>query len=216
MPKFTTFFLDLFFPQSCVGCKQPKEVLCAVCVALIQPAEPLQDIVSVWSFGDSRARSAIHDLKYRGRTDVAVVCARALSNTLLDELSDRNLFGTFTQPLIVPVPLSPRRKRKRGFNQSELIAKHIADQNQFPSIFAPHVLKRIKDTPPQARIKDKRARIKNIAGAFAVPEKEIPFVQNRDIILVDDVTTTGATLRAARDALLAAGARDILLCAVAH
>lgn len=216
MHKFATFFLDLFFPQTCAGCNHPNEVLCAECVARIPPAEALHDITSAWNFGDPRARATIHNLKYRGRTTAATVCARALSETLLQELSDRHLFGTFTDPLLVPIPLSKKRKCARGFNQSELIARGILDQGKFSSTFAPYVLERIKDTPPQARIKDKRARIKNISKAFIVPKKEIPVVRGRDIILVDDVTTTGATLYAARDALFLAGARDVLLCAVAH
>lgn len=214
---FLAFMLDLVLPMHCIACGKTKTALCESCAMKIHsPDETPGGIIAAWDFKDPVARKAIHELKYRGRTGIAQVCGDALSDRLLEELGEQRVFGRFTAPLIVPIPLSGKRLRKRGFNQAELIAKHVSVALSLPSAFSPNVLKRLKDTPPQARIKDKRERLQNMRGVFAVPEKYAEALRGKDIILIDDVTTTGATLREAEKALRKAGARKVLLCAVAH
>lgn len=129
----------------------------------------------------------------------AVVCALGL------EAAGRAPPGA---SLVVPVPLHPARLRQRGFNPAALLARSLARAHGLP--VAPRALERVRDTPSQTGL-DRRARARNVAGAFRVrPGARIP----AHVWLVDDVVTTGATLRAAALALGRAGARRIVaLCA---
>ena len=81
-----------------------------------------------------------------------------------------------------------------------------------------NILIKIKDIEHQARIKDRKERIKNIIGSFAIknPEKNIELIKNKNVILIDDILTTGATLSEARKVLKQAGARKIIAFTVAH
>lgn len=216
-PHFVTWILEFILPTRCIVCSTPHTMLCARCLLHLSPPEEAPaDCIVLWSFRDARVRNMIHAIKYRGVSSLSTICGRALADRLTEEIAERQMFGRFTEPLIVAVPLAPKRLRERGFNQASLIARGMAQTFMPPIIVTEHVLERIKDTSPQARIKDKRTRIKNISGAFSVPRNKVSHVSGRDIILVDDVTTTGATLCEAAHALRQAGAREILLCAVAH
>lgn len=105
--------------------------------------------------------------------------------------------------LVVPIPLHPQRQKERGYNQSALLARHFAAQIQLP--VAAGVLRRVRQTQVQARL-NAQERLHNVQGAF---EADMRPVQGQQILLVDDVCTTGATLHAAAQALLAAGAHSV-------
>lgn len=214
--RISTEVTQILFPVHCVGCKVSNVPLCSTCASRIARAEPSPDLITAWSFRDPRVRTLIHHLKYRGRTVVVRVCAEALSERLTEEISEKITYGTFQDPLIVPIPLHPTRKRSRGYNQAELLARALAETASFSCAYEQNVLKRIKDTPAQARIKDRRKRARNIIGAFALHPGAQQKIVGRDIILIDDVATTGATLREAEKVLKCAGAREVLLAAVAH
>jgi ComF family protein len=106
--------------------------------------------------------------------------------------------------LITSLPLHPRRLRRRGFNQADLLAKRIADARCLP--FMHNILTRIHDTLPQASLTGE-ARRHNVQGAFAAARLPRP---NLRIAVVDDVLTTGSSLAAAADALLEAGALEVV------
>jgi competence protein ComFC len=114
-----------------------------------------------------------------------------------------------TADMLVPVPLSPARRRERTFNQAEEIAQELGKIFAKPVVRA---LRRVRETRPQAELKEKN-RFPNVAGAFNLAPGET--VQNKDIVLVDDVITTTATVRAAAAALAQAGARRIRVLALA-
>lgn len=103
--------------------------------------------------------------------------------------------------LLAPIPLHPARMRERGYNQSELLARRVSQLTGIPT---DNALRRVKNTRTQARIVDAKKRRQNLEGAFAVTNPET--LRNKQILLIDDVTTTGATLDAAAKALKAAGA----------
>jgi len=159
-------------------------------------------------------RDAVHAAKFYRHERAAALLGEALAECIAEELAERHAFGTFFAPIVVPVPLHERRLRERGYNQAERIARafarHVSDT---PLRCASDVLIRVRHTHSQAHL-PKAERMQNVAGAFAVPDPTP--IQGRDIILIDDVVTTGATLTAAREALLAAGAHDVLCVAVAH
>ena len=105
---------------------------------------------------------------------------------------------------IVPIPLHPTRLRKRGYNQSALLAAQIGKMIERPVIY--NGLSRIKNTTPQVELSG-AGRRRNLIGAFA-PKKRHPFA-GADILLVDDVVTTGATMNACAKALKRAGATRV-------
>jgi ComF family protein len=111
----------------------------------------------------------------------------------------------------VPVPLHPSRLAERGYNQSSLLARRVARHLGAP--FAPLALARARDTPKQATL-DREARLANVAGAFRV--REPTRVYGRAVLLVDDVSTTGATLAACAQALQAAGASAVATAVLAR
>jgi len=153
-------------------------------------------------------RHGIWELKYRGKHAWADVFARILNDRLAEEVADRALFSGFYNPLIVAVPLAPKRERERGYNQVALIAKQLS-----VGTYTPHALVRTRETESQMSIKDRTKRLKNVEDAFRASSE---VVRGRNVLVLDDVTTTGATLRACRDALVAAGAHEVLLASIAH
>lgn len=150
-------------------------------------------------------RVVLHELKYRGRRRAA----RRLAEELLDSGAVRRLLTD--EAVLVPVPLHPRRRRERGFNQSELLAAELARRTGLR--LAPAALVRRRDTSPQAGL-TAAARRTNVEGAFAVRQRAR--VSGRPVVLVDDVLTTGATARGCARVLREAGASEVRVLTVAR
>lgn len=115
--------------------------------------------------------------------------------------------------LLVPVPLHWRRLFKRRFNQSALLAYGLAKHTTIPCV--PDMLQRVLHTKPQMKLK-RDERVKNVRRAFAVPEAAKAMLQDKVVILVDDVVTTGATANACAQVLKAAGAKEVRVLALAR
>lgn len=115
-----------------------------------------------------------------------------------------------TDFVFIPIPLHPKRQRERGFNQAELLARDIAVAYPVPVLTN---LIRSKLTKPQAEIHDRQLRIENMNNAFTLADPSV--VQGKNIALVDDVFTSGATMNAAVSVLKAAGAKKIIAITVA-
>jgi ComF family protein len=150
-------------------------------------------------------RTLIHELKYRGRRRVAA----RLAELLLAAPRATAVFGAGS--VLVPVPLHPRRRRERGFNQAELLARELAVRVGL--VLSAAALVRRKDTPPQTGL-SAAARRSNVEGAFAVRRRAQ--VAGRAVVLVDDVLTTGATARACVRVLREAGASEVRVVTAAR
>ena len=149
-------------------------------------------------------RLALHALKYAGE--------QRLAGPLGAAMAARWRRAGALGDLLVPVPVHETRRRERGYDQAELLARAAAAGLGLPMIPA---LARIRATTPQYRL-DRRRRAVNVADAFAVRTGAAGAVRGRTVILVDDVVTTGATLAASAHALLAAGAIAVAAVTVAH
>jgi ComF family protein len=166
-------------------------------------------------------RELIHLLKYNGVRPAAKVLGRMLADawTALEPEFEQAAFerGMFDQQqiLVIPVPLYKSRRRERGFNQAELIAR--AAVNVYPMRermqLAPEILQRTRDTHSQIGLTSHQRRL-NLRGAFAVTRAGE--VTGRDVILVDDVYTTGTTATECSRVLRRAGARRVWVATVAR
>ena len=192
---------NLFFPRRCFDCRREGERLCANCLdrlprcwssGLPAPTGVGAEIFSVFDYGSPIVKQAIWSLKYRRALDLAETFARPLQQILVDELADRLDFSP-APIVLVPVPLSPKRRRQRGYNQAAALAEELAalDPNQFELRL--DLIKKIKNTPAQVTLKSRGQRLANLKGAFALGTNAWP-APNQIVVIVDDVTTTGATI----------------------
>jgi ComF family protein len=220
---------DLIVPPCCLACRTPlasHHVLCGACWRRVQFIRaPLCDVTGIPLPYDSgervvsaaalahppaydRARAVahfsgsmrtlVHHFKYADRHD-----ARQLFGQWLAE-SGRDLLPGID--VIVPAPMTRLRLFLRRFNQSAVLAQELARQTGIPA--DPHLLVRARSTPRQVGLtRDQRRR--NVAGAFRVAAGRLKELNGRNILLIDDVITTGATVNACARALKRAGAQRV-------
>lgn len=169
-------------------------------------------IQSLFSYKHPLVRKTIHALKYHGNHDAARLCGEALFELILLDMSEVRGFET-RQTLLVPIPLSNKRLKERGYNQVELVTSEIMkhDKNNLLT-HTPHALKRIKHLESQTKTRTRKERIAQARHIFIAD----PLVKGKNIILIDDVVTTGATMKDARRALHAAGASRVRSYTIAH
>lgn len=157
-------------------------------------------------------------LKYKGKKRLAKIFAEVLYERILEELSELSVMENFREPILVPIPLSKKRYRERGYNQTELICNELINidylRHGVNLKLEKSILIKPHETEHQARIENKAERLRNIVGSFAIQNGET--IKGKNVILIDDITTTGATLSEARKVLKQAGARKIIAFTVAH
>ena len=151
-----------------------------------------------------KVQHLIHSLKYKGKTEVGV----KLGNLLGEKLKIGPSYAQID--LIIPVPLHAKKEKLRGYNQSEYIAKGVAEVLKVP-ISTLHLV-REKVTSTQTK-KSRYTRYENMQSVFKINNKEQ--IENLNVLLVDDVITTGATLEACGNALLAAGIMKLNIASIA-
>jgi ComF family protein len=163
---------------------------------------------------DGGLRELVHLLKYNGVRPAANVLGRMLVETALEPAFERLTFGQ-APILVVPVPLYKGKRRQRGFSQAELIARAALKMGSAsPRLqLAPDLLLRTRDTPSQIGLSSHQRRA-NLRGAFAV--QRAADVTGREVILVDDVYTTGTTATECARVLCRAGASRVRVATVAR
>lgn len=223
------YILHILFPKTCFSCGEDLPFgedfpLCAACFSQIQYPGPLicrrcgtvlpaggahcarcrgskaktfkcGVIRSAWLFGP-QTQALIHAFKYQGYSFLADFLGERMAQEFIKypELTPIDW--------VVPVPLYPKKRRVRGYNQSQLLAESFCKRTGL--LLRGEVLLRQRDTLSQARLK-RAERLTNMAGAFAA----LPEVKGKRILLIDDVATTGATLEGCAVALKQAGAKQV-------
>lgn len=150
-------------------------------------------------------RKAIHDLKYNNQRELGAVLGKLLLERIFAE--------DWSFDIIIPVPLHPARFLKRGYNQAKELLN--AANSSLESAVLTNVLYRSKETPPQVG-QNAQARINNVQDAFAVSPQNNPLIHNKNILLIDDVCTTGATLSACAHVLKSSGASHVYAATVSQ
>ena len=226
----SSFLINSVFPRTCVGCDRsmPHDARSFVCkdcrldIELVKdPSCPfcrspsrggttcpfckknssLDSLTVIASYDDRLVKRMIKELKYRFLRDLAADIGIMMAERI-------NKIGLVkSRTIIVPVPLHKLRYNWRGFNQSEDIARVLANSSAMD--FMPNALTRIKHSKPQAEIADKQERISSARGLFRVSRDCATLVNNKRIVLVDDVATTGATLDDCARTLKNAGAINV-------
>ncbi|HLP43962.1 MAG TPA: phosphoribosyltransferase family protein [Candidatus Nanoarchaeia archaeon] len=168
----------------------------------------IQDVHSLFAYQDDQVKQLIWEIKYYRNEKVARVAGELLAQIIM-----RNTEGDASY-LVMSVPITDRRFRERGFNHTELLTRATLKflPNNFK--FENTTLHKIRHTRKQNSIEDRNERFSNIAGAFSVSNKSK--IENQNVVLLDDVVTTGATLGEVKKALLKAGARRVFSFTIAH
>ena len=223
---FLNTILNIIFPVKCVSCGEFGTDLCLLCLSDCPGAERenAKWIFPLYDYRHPPIKKALWLLKYKGKKRLAPIFAEVLYGKILEELSELSVMENFREPILIPIPLSAKRYRERGFNQAELICKELIKidnlrhgvdkKNNFT--LEKNVLIKIKNTEHQARIKDRSIRLKNLSGSFAVKNAREKLIKNKNVILIDDIITTGATLNEARKVLKNSGARKVVAFTIAH
>lgn len=213
---------DFFLPRICPGCNKkltndPKPV-CDDCLSsiLIADEEKLEhefeknfetsniisDYYALYIFQPDQAlQHIIHALKYKKHFKVGIFLGEMLS----EGIKSRN----WQVDVIIPIPIHNLKKVERGYNQSDYIVKGMSRKLNIP--WSKKIVKRIRHTDSQTKLNIKQ-RALNIADAFKV--KRYEEIKNKNVLIVDDVSTTGATILECAKAIKAAGAKTIYACTV--
>lgn len=219
--------VDFVFPRRCVGCRREGNYFCAACLEkgerrrfLVCPYCGRRSALGVTHAGCERqfgldglvsvlayrgeVRRAVKKLKYRLVADLA----GELAVLMVGLMGKGDFFPKFdTSWVLMPVPLHPKRERWRGFNQARVLGRRVAEKEGW--VFENGILKREKETKPQAELKSRKERWLNVYGAFGVdPEAEFRILGSK-LIVFDDVWTTGLTIKECARVLKRKGAAKV-------
>lgn len=213
--KVVDWLLDMIYPPRCAFCRRllsgREKGVCRFCRPKL-PYVPADGQVQHFRNVDKclsplyyhgSVKDSLHRYKFGGATAYADIYSEFIVKCI-----DENQISCDS---ITWVPLSRRRLRRRGYDQAELLAKLIAKHlGQSPV----RLLKKQRDTPPQSKTGSVEKRRANIAGAYACLRPEL--VQGKQVLLVDDIVTTGATLSEAARVLKRAGAKEVICATLAR
>ncbi|MBT8380423.1 MAG: ComF family protein [Ignavibacteria bacterium] len=222
-----TFYtiLDFFLPRYCAGCSKKlsfgEPLICSTCFDDIPPADPdrieieferkfersnfVQDFLSAYVYeSDGTLHNIIHSLKYNKKFRLGILLGNKLAETV------KGINNKWRIDLILAIPLHHLKKAERGFNQSDFIVKGMANSLKIP--YSNKVLKRIRFTESQTKL-NLSERAQNVSGAFQVRQKKK--INGRNILLVDDVITTGATINECAKVLIENGANKVYSSSIA-
>lgn len=170
-------------------------------------------ICPIFQYQDNRVKAIIWELKYKENTMPLETIGKMMFEEIISVVSDIVLFNNNAEFILLPIPMTEKAKVERGYNQSELIAKSIIENDsQRILLYAPQWFRKIKETEKQSRSNTKEERMSNLKDCFEAN----PNVEGKYVFLIDDVVTTGSTLIEARKTLINMGAIDVFAFTIAH
>lgn len=217
--------VDFFIPRFCISCDTKLEetelFICSSCISkLVRAPDKLlaeeynrkfKNNVSIKDFHshlvfkrDSEIQTIIHSLKYSQKFLVGKILGELVARNAIEKITSWECDG------IIPIPLHKLKKTKRGYNQAYYISKGISDVLGIPVIS--REIKRVKFTQTQTKL-NANERENNVNNAFRIGRNK--HIQNKNLILVDDVITTGATIKECARILKENGAKNIYAISVA-
>ncbi|MFA5166369.1 MAG: phosphoribosyltransferase family protein [Candidatus Paceibacterota bacterium] len=228
------FLEELLFPKICIGCGRQGQYFCDDCLSLAEiydlqycpycsPPRPFYDgrvchshhskIDSIFiasSYKNNNVKKALHLLKYEP-------CCKLLARDLAKLLYWHLLAcgkkpSDFSDCLLAPVPLHEKKLRRRGYNQTQEIAKELGDMLQIP---CEEILLKIKENKSQTEL-NRLERMQNVEGCYALNEHCSAKITGKNILLLDDIFTTGATMEECAKTLKTTKAKSVWAIAVAR
>jgi competence protein ComFC len=191
-----SLILDLVFPPKCSGCGYVGQYLCPKCRSRIicksirySHNDKLEGRLSLFRYNGA-VKKLITDLKFGYITDLIPEFGHYIYQMIISGYPHLSKYWQDNNFVLIPIPLHYKRQNWRGFNQSALMAEFVSQQLKLK--YDQEVFIRTKDTLPQTKIKDKLLRRQNTTSSFKLIKSEY-----RNIILFDDVYTTGSTLKSA-------------------
>jgi Predicted amidophosphoribosyltransferases len=219
-------FIALFFPNYCLGCANAlvkgEDILCTYCVRDLpktgysfvdeNPIKtrllgrlPLEKATAYLKFRKSGiAQKLLHELKYNNHPEIGIKLGLLLGKEMADA-------GSNNVDIIIPVPLHPVRQRKRGYNQSAKFAEGLSQSLKVP--WAESISIRKSNTVTQTKM-NRSERWENVKSVFGISDGNL--IQNKKVLLVDDVITTGATLEACGLHLIESGCSQLSIACIAE
>jgi len=208
--------LDLLFPRMCINCQREGYYLCPDCFSLLEisdlhqkhPGKNLNDLYFALPYKSPLIKKLVRAFKY---PPFIKELAQTLSEIIIAHFQMSSNVENFKKYIMIPVPLEKKRKKWRGFNQAEEIGGHLANYFKLPLIT--DLLLKTRSTPPQVDLSSKK-RGENLRGVFSI--KNAQSIQGKNILLIDDIYTTGSTMEECGRVLHQAGAKEIIGIAVAR
>ena len=215
LEKFLSQIYDLLFPKDVetilIENMSEYDIL-----NTIPPANEIKNTKykALFQYKNKLSRKAIWAIKYNKNQKIINKFSNLLYEFIMEDISEKVNFIGFNNPLLIPIPMHKNNLKERGYNQSELIVKEVykIDQGKNFDILINTLLK-IKETPHQSSLKNKDDRLKNLKNCFYIESGKI---KDRNIILIDDVITTGTTMNEVSKILKSGGARKIIGYSIAH
>lgn len=208
--------LSFLFPIKCASCGESGNSLCKKCINDFSTSTQteLPYTKALFSYKDPSVKKIVKNLKNHQKPELAKIMANLMYSNFLPEISDLALFGG-NKIILVPIPASNLHMKKRFRNHSLLLAEKFFEND--PNYFEIcDCLIKTRHSSPQSEIKTREARIKNAENLYKVREGFISQIRGKTILIIDDITTTGATIKNAKSALENSGALEIKAICFAH
>jgi competence protein ComFC len=174
----------------------------------------IKDSKVLFSYKDILVKDIIWFFKYNHNKKMITVLAEISAETLFEWVEDLKTFENFTSPILIPIPMSKTKKILRRGNHIEILCEKIIELIPKETLsYDNKSLIKFFETKSQAKTSNRKERLKNISGSFKVDPKN---VKGKNLILIDDVITTGATVLECKKILLEAGAKRVIIFALAH
>lgn len=218
--KLKTFLASLLFPKFCFGCQKEGNYLCQDCKSILDvlsfhqffKTEDIDDLYFSTGYKNPLLKDLIKKFKYQ---PFIKELSLPLSSLIIDHfqlLDNPPLFYKENLDFVlIPIPLEKRRLKWRGFNQAQELAKHLSEFLNIPLVC--DALIKEQKTLPQVKLSDEERR-KNISGSFSCKNQEK--ILEKKILLIDDIYTTGSTMKESAKVLKKSGAKKIIGITIAR